>query len=209
MTVIETSVDSVVLDLGETERSWPTQGRRGGHHPAGPGHPRPDRSSSARLREGGLPATGPADEIGKEQPGLSSAASAWHAFLLRKASQRIIGMIEAALRPRGWTVHHFGVLCSVEAEPGQSQRIVGERLRIDRTTIVSLADDLQNAGLLERHRGVDRRTFCLHLTEAGHTHLAQLKTIVNDMHAEFLAPLSATEQTTLHDLLLKLATSRS
>lgn len=140
-------------------------------------------------------------------PGLSPAASAWHAFVLHKASQRIIGMVEAVLRPWGWTVRHFGVLCAIEAEPGQSQRILGERLRIDRTTVVALTDDLQKAGLLDRRRGVDRRTFSLHLTEAGHTHLEQLKIIVNDMHAEFLAPLSAAEQAMLHDLLLKLVTS--
>lgn len=139
--------------------------------------------------------------------GLSTAASAWHAFLLRKATQQITGMAEAVLGPLGLTLRHFGALCSVEDEPGQSQRILGERLRIDRTTVVALTDDLEKAGLLERRRGVDRRAFSLHLTEAGNAHLGELKTMVNELHAEFLAPLSPAEQAMLHDLLLKLTTS--
>ncbi|MFN2495529.1 MAG: MarR family winged helix-turn-helix transcriptional regulator [Pseudonocardiaceae bacterium] len=113
-------------------------------------------------------------------------------------------MADAVLGPLGLTLRHFGVLSSVEAEPGQNQRVLGERLRIDRTTVVALTDDLERAGLLERRRGVDRRAFSLHLTEAGATRLAELKSMMRDVHAEFLAPLSPAEQAMLHDLLLKL-----
>jgi MarR family transcriptional regulator, lower aerobic nicotinate degradation pathway regulator len=149
------------------------------------------------------------DEARRPPPpvGLSPATSVWHAFLLRKATQRITSMAEAVLGPHGLTLRHFGVLCSVEAEPGQSQRVLGERLRIDRTTIVALTDDLERAGLLERRRGVDRRVFSLHLTEVGTTHLSKLKNVVDEVHTEFLAPLSPAEQAMLHDLLLKLTTS--
>ena len=139
--------------------------------------------------------------------GLSPATSVWHAFLLRKATQRVTSMAEIVLNPHGLTLRHFGVLCSVEAEPGQSQRVLGERLRIDRTTVVALTDDLEKAGLLERRRGADRRAFSLHLTEAGDKHLGELKNVVDEVHSEFLEPLSFAEQAMLRDLLLKLTVS--
>lgn len=138
---------------------------------------------------------------------MSPATSVWHAFLLRKATQRVTSMAEVVLNPHGLTLRHFGVLCSVEAEPGQSQRVLGERLRIDRTTVVALIDGSEKAGLLERRRGADRRVFSLHLTEAGENHLSKLKKVVNEVHSEFLAPLSCAEQAMLHDLLLKLTAS--
>jgi MarR family transcriptional regulator, lower aerobic nicotinate degradation pathway regulator len=141
--------------------------------------------------------------------GLSPATPVWHAFLLREATQRITSMAEAVLSPHGLTLRHLGVLCSVEAEPGQSQRVLGERLRIDRTTVVALTDDLEKAALLERRRGMDRRVSSLYLTEAGTTHLGRLKNTVDEIHAEFLAPLSPAERAMLHELLLKLTTSQA
>jgi len=134
---------------------------------------------------------------------LSPAASAWHAFLLRKAAQRVTAMTEAVLSQHGLTMRHFGVLTAIEDEPGQNQRGVGERLRIDRTTVVTLTDDLENAGLLERRRGLDRRMFALYLTPFGVERLAELKRLTAAVHDEFLANLSDAERVTLRDLLIK------
>ena len=137
---------------------------------------------------------------------LSPATSVWHAFLLRKAAQRVTGMAEDMLRPHGLTMRHFGVLSAIEAEPGQNQRGVGERLRIDRTTVVALTDDLESAGLLERRRGSDRRMFALYLTPAGAERLAELKELTTAVHERFLAPLSAEERETFRQLLIKVLT---
>jgi DNA-binding MarR family transcriptional regulator len=140
-----------------------------------------------------------------DAPELSSAVSMWHAFLLRKATQKVSGMTEAVLSPHGLSMRHFGVLSAVQAEPGLNQRVLGEGLRIDRSTVVALADDLERAGLLERRRGADRRTFSLHLTPHGVERLRAFKELVAGVHAEFLAPLSAAEQAMLRDLLFKIA----
>ncbi len=142
-------------------------------------------------------ATGPA------QPPADSLTSTWHAFLLRKAAQRVTGMAEEMLQPQGLTMRHFGVLSVIEAEPGQNQRGVGERLRIDRTTVVALTDDLEGAGLLERRRGDDRRMFALYLTPAGQARLAELKELATAVHERFLANLSDGERETLRQLLIK------
>src|SRR3954447_4153744 len=134
---------------------------------------------------------------------LSPATSVWHAFLLRKAAQRVTGMAEDMLHPHGLTMRHFGVLTAIEAEPGQNQRGVGERLRIDRTTVVALTDDLETAGLLERRRGSDRRMFALYLTPAGEARLTELKELTAAVHERFLANLTEQERDLLRSLLVK------
>lgn len=138
---------------------------------------------------------------------LSPAASMWHAFLLRKAAQQVSNLAEAVLNPRGLTMRHFGVLTAIEAEPGQNQRGVGERLRIDRTTVVALTDDLESAGLLERRRGADRRMFALYLTDAGVARLAELKGLIGEVHEKFLANLTDSERDLLRELLFKITSS--
>ena len=165
-------------------------------------------SNVARAKTASSAVPADADEVGADTPRapeLSSAVSMWQAFLLRKATQKVSGMAEAVLGPHGLTMRHFGVLSAVEAEPGLNQRVLGEGLRIDRSTVVALADDLERAELLERRRGVDRRTFSLHLTEHGKQRLAYFKELVAGVHTEFLAPLSPAEQAMLRDLLFKVA----
>jgi DNA-binding MarR family transcriptional regulator len=136
------------------------------------------------------------------EPELPEPLSVWHAFLLRKAAQRITELAEA--RIGDLTLRHFGVLSLVGAEPGQNQRAVGESLRIDRTTIVAVTDSLERDNLLERRRGQDRRTFELHLTAQGLERLQLLQALVGHAHEEFLRPLSPEEQTMLSSLLLRL-----
>jgi MarR family transcriptional regulator, lower aerobic nicotinate degradation pathway regulator len=135
---------------------------------------------------------------------ISSAASAWHAFLLRKAAQRVTSMADVVLDPLHLTLRHFGLMLAVEDDPGANQRLIGQRLRIDRTTIVGIVDDLEAAKLIRRQRGTDRRSFALHLTAAGEARLAELKPLLGDVHREFLAPLTTAERMMLRDLLLKL-----
>jgi MarR family transcriptional regulator, lower aerobic nicotinate degradation pathway regulator len=149
-------------------------------------------------------ASEPPELAGETLPlGKSSATSVWHCFLLREATQRVTAMAEEMLHPQGLTMRHLGVLGAIEAEPGQNQRGVGERLRIDRTTVVALTDDLEGAGLLERRRGSDRRMFALFLTPAGHARLAELNELTAAVHEKFLVNLSEDERDALHRLLVK------
>jgi DNA-binding MarR family transcriptional regulator len=135
---------------------------------------------------------------------LPDAVTNSYPFLLRKAAQRISDRAHEALAPFGLTLRHFGVLNLVGLEEGQNQRAVGNRLGIDRTTIVALVDDLEKAGLLGRHRGEDRRTFVLHLTDKGAGQLRQLRRLVDLVQEEFLAPIDAQERETLRTLLQRI-----
>jgi len=135
---------------------------------------------------------------------LSPAAASWHAFLLRKAAQRVTALADLVLGPRDLTLRHFGLMLVVQDEPGANQRLIGQRLRVDRTTIVGITDDLETTGLIRRERGADRRTFSLYLTAEGDTQLAALKHSIAAVHREFLAPLSLGERLLLRELLIKL-----
>ncbi|MFI1172648.1 MarR family winged helix-turn-helix transcriptional regulator [Streptomyces melanogenes] len=129
----------------------------------------------------------------------------WHGFLLRKAAQAVTECAERNLCPLHVTMRQFGVLSVVAAEPGLNQRAVGNKLRIDRTTIVALVDKLEGTGLMERRRGPDRRTSALHLTEQGIARLLEAQEVLAEVHQEFLGPLSAEEREALRNLLVRLA----
>lgn len=135
---------------------------------------------------------------------LPASVRGSYPFLLRKAAQRITERAHEALSPFNLTLRHFGVLNLVELEEGQIQRAIGAKLGIDRTTIVTIADDLEKAGLLERRRGQDRRAFSLYMTPQGTAQLRQLRRLIDLVQEDFLAPLSEADRETLRALLLRL-----
>ncbi|MFJ5546418.1 MarR family winged helix-turn-helix transcriptional regulator [Streptomyces sp. NPDC093225] len=146
---------------------------------------------------------------GESPPPLFEGLRGWHGFLLRKTSQHITELAEEGLSQLNLSMRQFGVLSVVEAEPGLNQRTVGAKLRIDRTTIVALVDELERTGLLERRRGSDRRTFALHLTDRGAEVLHGAGEVMTEVHEEFLAPLSSLERAVLQTLLVRLAARRT
>jgi DNA-binding MarR family transcriptional regulator len=72
--------------------------------------------------------------------------------------------------------------------------------------MVSTIDELEAAGLVERHRHPsDRRAHALHLTDEGRARLARGRGLAKQAQEDLLAPLNATERKQLHDLLFRLA----
>jgi DNA-binding MarR family transcriptional regulator len=129
--------------------------------------------------------------------------------VLAWASQSAQEVADRALEPLGLTVKHFGVLTflrhEAESDRRLSQQAVGERLRIDRTTMVSLIDELERAGYVKRERNPgDRRAYVLMLTAAGKKAQARAEQAV-DVHAlEFFGRLSEPQRQELHQLLTRL-----
>jgi DNA-binding MarR family transcriptional regulator len=125
------------------------------------------------------------------------------------AAENAQEVADRALEPLGLTVRHFGVMTFVRDETERegerdslSQQAIGERLRIDRTTMVSLIDDLERAGYVKRDRNPgDRRAYVITLTPAGKRAQARAEKAV-DAHAhEFFGRLSESEREQLHRLL--------
>ena len=72
------------------------------------------------------------------------------------------------MRPLGIGRRHFSVLAVLGEGKPLSQVEMGERLGIDRNTMVILLDDLEEKSLVVRRRDPsDRRAYLVSLTEAG------------------------------------------
>ncbi len=117
-----------------------------------------------------------------------------------------------ALEPLGLTVKHFGVMTFLRQETERhpepsslSQQAIGERLRIDRTTMVSLIDDLEQSGYVKRERNPDdRRAYVITLTAAGRRAQGRAEEAVDVQAMQFFGQLSEAEQEELRRLLMRL-----
>ena len=76
---------------------------------------------------------------------------------------------------------------------------------LDKTTMVSTVDDLERRGLAERRpSATDRRARIIGVTEKGQAAAEEGQRIVDRVHAEALAELSAGERGTFVDALARL-----
>ncbi len=136
---------------------------------------------------------------------LPTALTASTGFLLSKAAQRAAADVEAALQPLGLRTRHYGALAALHEAGPLSQQRLGEWLRVDRTTMVAVVDDLERQGLVVRRRqATDRRAYALELTPAGTALLAQAREVIGAAEARALAALAAPERAQLHALLERL-----
>jgi DNA-binding MarR family transcriptional regulator len=138
-------------------------------------------------------------------PNLPTALSVWTSAILNKANQRAQKLLEHYLEPLAIRTKHYSVLVLLSEEGALAQADLGRRLHIDRTTMVFLVDDLEQAGIVERCRAPhDRRRHAVTLTSDGKALLVQANERIRLAEEEFLGPLSAAERDQLRALLLRL-----
>jgi DNA-binding MarR family transcriptional regulator len=131
-------------------------------------------------------------------------------YLLNRTAFQIRGMAEAALKPQGLIPPHMAVLSTLHTEGPQTQRAMGEILRIDPTTMVWLIDDLEKKRLVRR--GVhpkDRRAHLVELSADGLQAFRKASERLDRMEEEFLTPLAHPEREMLKQILTKLFKSVS
>ncbi len=106
----------------------------------------------------------------------------------------------------GVTPPQAGLLRVVAAEPGRTQQAVSAQLGLLPSRLVTLVDELEGRGLIERRRDPhDRRNSALYVTEAGKAILQDIGRVAQAHGEDFLAPLNKAERATLSDLLSRLA----
>jgi DNA-binding MarR family transcriptional regulator len=99
----------------------------------------------------------------------------------------------------------FGVLVIIEANPGLKQTELAKATHLDRSTVVSVIDNLERRTLVERRAAAkDRRSNSLHLTADGKVLLKKLKKLVADHEQRLKGNLSNAEQATLIRLMRKI-----
>ncbi len=104
--------------------------------------------------------------------------------------------------PRG-----YQVLSAAASGAVNSQLALAQHLGIDRTVMTYLLDDLEGAGLIERHADpADRRARRIVATARGRGLLATLNERLEAAEAQLLAPLDPAEQASFRTQLRLLAT---
>jgi MarR family transcriptional regulator, lower aerobic nicotinate degradation pathway regulator len=147
-----------------------------------------------------------------ELPPLPASLHRRLGAVLTWAAENAQEVANRALEPLGLTVKHFGVMTFLryETEPNGergslSQQAIGEVLRIDRTTMVALIDDLEQKGYVKRERNPDdRRAYAITLTAAGRRAQARAEDAVDANALQFFGRLSEAERAELHRLLTPL-----
>lgn len=125
-------------------------------------------------------------------------------YLMHKAGLLLVKEVEKSLVDLHLRGRHFHLLIALEAGARYTQQNLSELLNFDPTVIVSLVDDLEELGYIERQRDkADRRRNVLLLTEKGREILVEAKAVVDKTEKEFLGDLSPSETEQLNRMLIR------
>ena len=98
----------------------------------------------------------------------------------------------------------FGVLVIIEANPDLKQSDLARATHLDRSTVVTIIDNLERRGLVERRTAAhDRRSNAIRLTPDGSVLLRKLKRQVKQHEKRLLRNFSAAERELFLALLQK------
>ena len=98
----------------------------------------------------------------------------------------------------------FGVLVIIEANPDLKQSDLARATHLDRSTVVTVIDNLERRGLVDRRAALhDRRSNALRLTAEGTALLRKLKRQVTQHEKRLLENFSEAERQSLFKLLQK------
>jgi len=144
----------------------------------------PDKTKNARLDLGGLP-----DLVG---------------YQLRMAQIALFRDFAQGLGEHDVTPGLFGVLVIIEANPDLKQSDLARATHLDRSTVVTVIDNLERRGLVERRAALhDRRANAIRLTAAGSTLLRTLKRQVAQHEKRLIRNFSEAERASFLALLQK------
>jgi MarR family transcriptional regulator, transcriptional regulator for hemolysin len=130
------------------------------------------------------------------------------AWLLYKAHWALASELAAALAPLGVSARGYHVLRgALSGEHTQTE--LAEMVGLDKTTMVVALDELERAGLAERHPAPeDRRARIITVTEAGREKVAEADKVKERVQAEILGELSDREGAAFMDALTRLVEGR-
>lgn len=126
--------------------------------------------------------------------------------LLRLPSYLMLQLVKEARRRASGDLRgsHLAVLACVADIGPAAQKRISDRLGIDASDLVTLIDDLERRGYVDRKRDEqDRRRYSVEVTSHGRSALSRRLDIAEQQEAELLAPLTERERDDLTALLLK------
>ena len=124
--------------------------------------------------------------------------------LVRRLHQITTTMQEGIYADEGLVAQQYSALACLDDFSGIDQRRLAELMGVDRTIVGQIVDELEQRGLVDRRvNGADRRARVLRLTRAGEQMRRRLRPRAVAAQARLLATLTAAEQDTLIELLIR------
>jgi len=131
-------------------------------------------------------------------------------ILLRLAARRGADLLAEALRPLRLHPRHYSILLALAEGGPTSQSALGQRLGIDRTTMVTAIDHLEQVEYVARRpEPADRRAHRVELTGRGRGRLVRATGAVDAAEKRLLAALRPDEVVALRALLTRLTTAEA
>lgn len=128
-------------------------------------------------------------------------------YLIRRAHQVSVALFATGMVDFDLTPVQFAMLNALMDEPGEDQITLASKVAFDAATSGAVIARLENKGLLRRDADPqDKRRKLLSLTPAGEQMVAAMKTAVEQVQNNIMAPLAEGEAQELNRLLAKLIT---
>jgi DNA-binding MarR family transcriptional regulator len=120
-----------------------------------------------------------------------------------RAHARVASAVESVL-PENVDIHGYAALVALGDGVPRSQQALARTVSVSRTTVMRVAADLADRGLVERVRNPDdRRSYLLTRTPAGETAARNWRFHVDELEEAIIAGLTPRQRHDLHALLLK------
>jgi DNA-binding MarR family transcriptional regulator len=113
---------------------------------------------------------------------------------------RVTGLLQSERTLAGEQISMSQAFCLHVLDTGVplSQRDLGERLHLEKSTVSRLAAELERRGLVERERDpANRRLYRLRITRAGRTLHGRLRTAMHKQYVGWVAAMTPTERAAL------------
>jgi MarR family transcriptional regulator, organic hydroperoxide resistance regulator len=122
-------------------------------------------------------------------------------------TRRLVDAEAPLLEAHGLAMWEYIVLSRLARGPAPNQLTLAREIRHDKTRLITLLDQLQQRGLIDRQPDpADRRSHTVAITAEGRALQETVRATIRDMEDEFLAVLSTAERRSLLGLLPRLST---
>jgi DNA-binding MarR family transcriptional regulator len=136
----------------------------------------------------------------------SSGPTTGVSFLLSQVGAHAAARFAELLAPLNLTPPHAGILHVMKQAGGLSQQELGQKLGMFPSRLVVVLDELEKRGLIERQDNpADRRSYALHLTQAGLEAWSQIGRIAHETQEALCASLDEAERAQLASFLTRIA----
>jgi len=127
-------------------------------------------------------------------------------YLLRVAHDQVHRIAIEGM-PEGAHPRDFSLLSALKTTGPISQQQLAEQMRVNRTLMVGIVDELERRGWVQRRREPsDRRSYRLHVTPAGEAAMVEMSRPVREASVTYAAHLAEADRKRLQELLRELIT---